>query len=315
MKNLLVTGGAGFIGSHLAEYLLNQGHRVTVLDNLYLGRRENVASFRLNPRFIFLKKDLLDFAETRRIFLKNEYDRVYHLAANSDIGRGAGSHELDLRLNFETTRSVLEAMAAADCPEIVFASTSAIYQPGSAPLAESSGPFFPVSFYGASKLAAEGFISAYSHAHGFRAWIVRFANVVGGRATHGVILNFVRALRKNPKKLAIFFDGRQSKPYIHVSDLINGIEFFTKINRKQLDCVNLGTADQITVRGIARIIAREMNLRPQFRYTGQPGWTGDVKNYRYDLRKIHRLGWQAKLSARQAVERAVKEIVAQESVK
>lgn len=308
-KHILITGGAGFIGSHLADYLLAQGHHISIVDNLYLGSRKNIHHLEENPSFRFYKFDLLNRSKTIKLFLKEKFDIVFHLAANSDIGNGIKDRDLDYRLNLETTKSVLESMVAGNCKKIVLASTSAVYEPSNQPLSEEGPRFLPVSFYGASKLAAEGCVSAYSHAYGIQGWIFRFANVVGGRATHGVTLNFIKALKKNSKELLIFSDGQQLKPYIHVHDLIRGMDFCVRRMKQDVNCINIGVSSRITVNNIAKIIASEMKLNPKFKYTHKPGWPGDVQKYSFDLTKIKKLGWRAKLTSTQAVRKAVKELL------
>lgn len=312
MSKILITGGAGFIGSHLTDALIAQGHQVSVVDNLYLGRLENIKHLQANPRFAFFNLDLRDQKKIKKLFLDEKSDWVYHLAANSDIQRGLANPDLDFSLNLQTTRSVLEAMVASNCKKIVFASTSAVYRPSPKALTEDHGPFLPISLYGATKLSAEAFISSYVNNFGLQAWIIRFANVVGPRATHGILLDFINKLRRNPKILQVLGDGEQLKPYIYVKDLIAAIEFFINHANDDLNWTNVGVVSRIKVKEVASIVAREMKLKPKIKYTGGSiGWAGDVSQYRYNLSKIHRLGWQAHFSSRQAVEKATREILKQ----
>lgn len=306
-KKVLITGGAGFIGSHLADRLIADGHAVVALDNLHLGRRENLAQLETHPRFRFMRRDVLEFDAIRSLFVSERFDRVYHLAANSDIAQGIGNRQLDLDLNFQTTRSVLEGMVAGECREIVFASSSAIYGEASGKLHEDQGPLFPVSFYGASKLSAEAYLSVYAHTFGFKTWIIRFPNVVGERATHGVVLDFINKLRKNAHELEVLGDGNQRKPYLYVKDLVDAIEHFIGHTAETLNYVNVGVETSTMVREIAEIVIQEMKVPATIRYTGGAvGWIGDVPRFEYGLDKIHGLGWKARMCSTEAVRTAVR---------
>ena len=308
-KKLLITGGAGFIGSHLADLLIGK-NEVHVLDNLHLGKEENISHLYQNNRFRFFKQDLMDFEATKKLFSEQKYDRVYHLAANSDISGSLKNRDLDFDLNLQTTRSVLEAMVESGCKEIVFASTSAIYGELKGNISENAGPLFPVSFYGASKLSAEAFISVYVHTYALKAWIVRFPNVVGERTTHGVIHDFILKLRKNPKELEILGDGEQNKPYLYVKDLCSAIEFFISKSDEGINYVNISGEGRTKVKNIAEIVAREMKLNPKFKFTGgRVGWVGDVPEFSYDVSKFHSLGWKTRVDSNQAVEMAVRNIL------
>ncbi len=313
---VLVTGGAGFIGSHLSELLLQKEFQVVGIDNFHLGNQGNLVPLNRSPHYRFQELDVLNQKELNLLFAKEKFDRVYHLAANSDIARGLQERDLDLRLNLKTTTAVLEAMASvkdyAPCKEIVFASTSAIYGDSEHLLHEDFGPLFPVSFYGASKLAAEAFLSAFAHSFGFCAWIVRFPNVVGGRATHGAILDFVKKLEANPEELEVLGNGSQTKPYLYVKELCNAIEFFIGRSKNNLNYVNLGVDSRTTVREIAEIVIAEMGLNAKIKYTGgNVGWVGDVGKFSYDLSKIHKLGWKSSTHSTDAVRLAAREIIAE----
>src|SRR6202047_2005249 len=219
----LVTGGAGFIGSHLCERLLGRGVQVWCVDNLRLGRRRNIAHLAALPAFRFVELDVLDRPALGALFAQARFDAVFHLAANSDIAAGAGDFRLDLELNQLTTVAVLEAMQAHDVKRLFFASTSAIFGETEAVLHEDFAPRKPISFYGASKLAAEAYVSVFAHTFGGRAVVLRFPNVVGERATHGVIHDFLRKLDADRGKLEVLGDGNQSKPYLYVGDLVAAV--------------------------------------------------------------------------------------------
>ena len=193
--NILITGGAGFIGSHLDDALIARRHQLTIVDNLVLGRKENIEHLIGNPNFRFIEADLLDMPKMREIFAEGKFDMVYHLAANSDIQKGGKDPMVDYNLTFNTTFNVLQLLKEFEIKKFFFASTSAIYGETYDVLNEDYGPLKPVSNYGAGKLASEAFISAFSSTYGIQTWITRFPNVVGERFTHGVIYDFIKKLR------------------------------------------------------------------------------------------------------------------------
>lgn len=313
MNNVLVTGGAGFIGSHLADALLLRGCTVTALDNLSLGRRENLQQAMHNPAFTFVEGDILHDETLHGLFREQHFDMVFHLAANSDIARSHADPSIDLNLTFLTTFKVLEAMRLFGVRDLMFASTSAIYgQTGGAEVAEDFGPLFPASHYGAGKLAGEGFIASYVENYGLRAFITRFPNVCGGRTTHGVLHDFIRKLRNNPDELEVLGDGKQAKPYLHVRDLVEAILFVCDHAPGSLNVYNLGVEGQTAVADIARMVIEAMGLHARIRYTGgDRGWVGDVPRFAYKLDKIHKLGWKASMSSDQAVRAAIADILEQ----
>jgi UDP-glucose 4-epimerase len=308
---ILITGGAGFIGSHLSDLLVSRDYAVVALDNLSLGTIKNIDHLLEHEKFVFVKEDLLHLDELKVIFQKNRFDAVFHLAANSDIANSADNPGIDLDNSFMTTWNVLECCRQFHVNQFVFASSSAVYGDIRQNLTEESGPLTPVSYYGAGKLASEGFISAYSHMNNIQSWIVRFPNVVGERATHGVIHDFIVKLKNNPRQLEILGDGRQKKPYLNVKDLVEAMFFIYQEAKDRLNYYNVGVEDQTTVDEIAKIVCEEMRLENvKFIYTGgSTGWKGDVPHYQYDLHKINSLGWKAKYSSPEAVLMAVRSIL------
>jgi UDP-glucose 4-epimerase len=307
---LLITGGAGFIGSHLADALLAEGHEVIAVDNLTLGREKNISHLSNNPSFRFRPLDLLEDAALPGLFAEGRFDAVFHLAANSDIARSHREPDVDRDNTFLTTYAVLKAMRAYGIRQIVFASTSAIYGELRGALREDSGPLFPVSHYGAAKLASEAFIASFAANYGFRAWIVRFPNVIGGRATHGVIHDFIAKLRRQPDVLEVLGDGLQYKPYLHVSDVIAAILTVWKRTSGTVNVFNVGSESRTRVRRIAELVIEEMGLPAAIRCTGGArGWVGDVPEFNYQMERIHALGWRARLSSDEAVRRAIREIL------
>ncbi len=312
-KRYFVTGGAGFIGSHLVDRLLEQGNQVTAYDKLALGRSQWLDEASRHDRFSLVQADMLDSDTLTRTMAG--HDVVCHLGANTDIPGGAADPQLDLKNCTIATSNVLEAMAANDVHKLLFASSAAVY--GESPLnptPEEVGPLLPISPYGAAKLACEGLISAYCHLHDIQAWQFRFANVVGGRMGHGVIYDFVRKLRADPHVLQILGDGQQQKNFFLVEDCVDGMLFaFGHAGGRQCDVFNLGSESSLKVTDVARLVVEEMGLRDvEFRYTGgRRGWPGDVPEYFHDVTKMRKLGWTAKHSATDAVRIAVGRLTAQ----
>lgn len=308
---VLVTGGAGFIGSHLCNALIDRGYRVWCVDNFYLGKESNIEHLKKNHKFHFHKLNVLDRTAMDTLFSKANFDMVFHLAANSDIKRGSADHSVDLNLNFLTTIEILEAMLRYRVKKIFFACTSAIFGKAKEMLYEDYGPLRPISFYGASKLAAEAFISVFVEHYDFKAWVLRFPNVVGDRCTHGVVHDFIMQLKRNPKRLVVLGDGTQSKPYLHVRDLIKGILMVFDKSSDSLAVYHVGNEDSISVRKIAHIVVREMGLsRVAIEYTGgKIGWIGDISSFSYDSSKIKMLGFKPKYNSTQAIHMAVRQIL------
>jgi UDP-glucose 4-epimerase len=303
---ILITGGAGFIGSHLCDTLITEGHSLVVVDNLVLGREENIAHLYPNPNFKFIKGDLLDRDFLGIVFLESQFDIVFHMAANSDIQKGGADPMVDYELTFMTTFNVLQCMKKYQVKQLVFASTSAIYGETSDLLTENYGPLLPVSNYGAGKLASEAYISAFSSTYGIQTWITRFPNVVGERFTHGVIYDFIYKLEKNPNELQVLGNGEQIKPYVYVKDLVSGIIFVWKNSKDRFNVYNLGVDSRTKVKEIAQMVIDAMGLNAKITYTGgDRGWIGDVPEFKYDLSKIHALGWQAKNTSNEAVHIAI----------
>lgn len=304
---ILVTGGAGFIGSHLCDALLERGHVVTVVDNLALGCLENIGHLLQEFSFSFIQEDILNIEAMRDIFRKGRFDMVFHLAANSDIQKGGKDPMVDYDMTFRTTFDILQLMREFEVGKFFFASTSAIYGETSEVLNENFGPLRPVSNYGAGKLASEAFISAFSSTYHVQTWIARFPNVVGERFTHGVIHDFIHKLRKNPSELEVLGNGEQCKPYVYVKDLVSGILFVVEHAKENYNVYMLGTDTRTKVKEIASMVIEEMGLNASIRYTGgDRGWVGDVPEFRYDLTKVNELGWKASYTSNEAVRLAVR---------
>lgn len=311
-SHILVTGAAGFIGSHLVDRLLDNGCNVTGIDNFVRGCRPNLASALDRNRFRLLEADIADVDQYRQTLQKagGTYDTVWHMAANSDIGAGVNNPNVDHRDTFLTTFNTLILARELGIKRFAFASTSAIYGNNPEMLVEDIGPLFPISNYGAMKLASEAMISAAVESFLERAWIFRFPNVIGPRATHGIIYDLLHKLARDRSELEVLGDGSQQKPYLHVSELLDAMQLITERAVEPLNYFNIGPRDEgVTVRSIAEAVLRAAAPQTPIRYTGgSRGWVGDVPRFRYSVAKLAELGWTPALSSAGAVERAVAEI-------
>lgn len=307
---ILVTGAAGFIASNLIPRLLARGDEIAGVDNFFLGKR---AYLHAHPRFAFHEFDLLDLDRVVALMSAFRPERVWHLAANSDISYGTTYTDFDLKGGTLVTYNVLEAMRRADVRELVFSSSGAVYgEPAVMPTPEDYGPILPISLYAASKVACETLITAFAHNYDMRAWIFRFGNIVGPNPTHGVIHDFVLRLRDDPAKLVVLGDGSQAKPYVYVEDCLDGMEFGVAHARASVNCFNLAVDDQTSVREIAQWTIEEMRVNPKVEYGDSPrGWRGDVPYVKLDTRRMTALGWRPRLGSGEAVRRTIREVVEQ----
>lgn len=311
---VLVTGGAGFIGSHLVDTLMKKGGKVAVLDNLSAGSKHNIDSWIRHPNFTFIKGDCLNRQKIRNA-LKN-CELIFHLAANSEVRVGVTNTKIDFEQNIVATYNVLEEMRESKTAKtILFTSTSTVYgEAKSLPTPEDYGPLEPISLYGASKLACEALVSAYCHTFEMRGAVYRFANIVGSRSRHGVIWDFIHKLEKNPNRLEILGDGTQTKSYLTVDDCVDALLFGLEHTHEKVEIYNIGSEDQINVTDIAEIVTEEMDHKNvEFRYTGGVnggrGWIGDVKKMFLDVSKMKKLGWKPKHNSAESVKIATKQIL------
>jgi UDP-glucose 4-epimerase len=315
MKSMtvLVAGGAGFIGSHVVDRLLRTTDAtVRVFDNFSSGREWRLEPHLASQRLSLLRGDLKDLGALTEA--THGVQRVYHFASNPDIAKAMLDPSVDFWEGTYLTQNLLEAIRTAGCEMLLYASGSGVYgDSGQRAVTEDYAPLLPISPYGASKLACEAMIHAYGHMFGLHARIFRFANVVGPRQSHGVAFDFIRHLREDPSALHILGDGTQSKSYIHVDDIVTGIQYFADRDREPYSYYNLATDDYLTVSEIADLVVDTMKLKGvNYHYSGgSRGWKGDVPVVRFDLAKAHGAGWRATRSSADAMRAAVRSMLGQ----
>jgi UDP-glucose 4-epimerase len=302
---VLVTGGAGFIGSHLVDSLLQKNIEVRVIDNLSSGNRENLVLWEDNSNFEFIQADILE--KTSVMKAVSDCEEIYHLAANPEVRATKANCEDHFKQNIQATFQLLEAMRLNDfAKKLVFTSSSTVYgETNVFPTPENYGPTKPISMYGGSKLSCEAIISSYSSMYGFTSIIYRLANVIGPRSNHGVIYDFIQKLRKNPDYLDVLGDGTQSKSYLHINDCVDGILCGAE-SASGVEIYNIGSNDRISVLEIAQIVKEEMDLpNAEIKLTGGVeggrGWKGDVKVMQLDISRLRKKGWKSKYSSSEAV--------------
>ena len=303
---VLVTGGAGFIGSHVVEELVRQGESVIVYDNFSTGFRRHLESWLESGRLQIVEGDILDLPTLTRAM--EGVSTVFHLAANADVRGGIANRDADVQQNIMGTHRVLEAMKAAGVGQIVFTSSATVYgEPDRFPTPEDH-PLVQTSLYGASKLAAEAMIQAYGEYFQIRSYCFRFVSWIGERYSHGVVYDFVNKLRGNPKELEILGDGLQKKSYLHVSDGIRGVFMALERIKGLKNILNLGHVECVSVSEVARIVCEEMGLADvQFRFTGgQRGWLGDSPLVELDISRMQRVGFQPRISIEEGIRRTTR---------
>jgi UDP-glucose 4-epimerase len=313
-ESFFIVGGAGFIGSHFADSLLGDPAvaRVTVFDNMSSGRDWHVAAHLSDPRFSLVKGDVKDLSALKSAM--SGHDTVIHLASNPDIAKAQVQPDVDFYQGTFLTQQVVEAMRQSKPKTILYASGSGVYGDyGERNLREQDAIGLPISTYGASKIAGEALINAYCFMFGLRGRAFRFGNVVGPRQTHGVGFDFVRRLLADPTKLTILGDGRQSKSYIHVEDVIDAVLIAGRTAEPTFDVYNVATGDYITVTEIAELAVDCLGLdrsQVHFIYSGgDRGWKGDIPVVRLATEHIRDLGWRCRRSSREALTAAISAMI------
>ncbi len=306
----LVTGGAGFIGSHVVDSLVAQGKSVRVLDNFSSGREEFLAHHKSTTNVEIFRADLLDPESVKNAM--QGINTVHHLAANPDIRLGTEVTDTDLRQGTVATYNVLEAMRCEGVSRISFASSSAIYGEASImPTPETYGPVKPISLYGASKLASEALITAWCGTFGAKAWVHRFANIVGPRGTHGVIFDFIHKLKNDPTRLEVLGNGLQEKSYMSAEDCVRAMVHLVGNTSEDVNLYNLGTGDTCSVRRIAEIVVEESGLEGvSIEYTGgDRGWAGDVPKTSLDVEYLLSTGFVPEMQSEAAIRHTARALI------
>ncbi|OYR71377.1 NAD-dependent epimerase/dehydratase family protein [Halorubrum ezzemoulense] len=301
-SRVLVTGGAGLVGSHLAADLLDRGATVRVADDLSKGTRDRVPE-----GAAFVEADMTDPDDVARV-VTDDLDVVFHFAAYTDT-----NYDDDRALfeeNTEMTYNVLERMREVGVDRFAFTSSSTVYGEAPRPTPEDYAPLEPISMYGSAKLADEALISTFAHSYGVRSWVFRFANIVGPRQRGNVVPDFIEKLAEDPTELEILGDGRQEKSYMHVSECVDAIRHVVENADAAYNVYNLGTRTTTSVTDIADIVSEELGVDPEYAYTGgDRGWTGDVPKMRLSIEKLAALGWEPSVESDAAVRRSARELI------
>jgi UDP-glucose 4-epimerase len=306
---VVVTGGAGAIGSVLVRQLLDRGREVRVIDNLSGGRREHLPPTE-SGRLSLIEADLRNPGGYEKAF--DGADELWHLAANTDIQKGSKQPRLDLESGVLASFHVLEAARTHGVRRAIYASSSVVYGfPSVFPTPESYGPLEPESLYAAAKLAGEGLFSAYAHTYDFRVHLFRFANIIGPRMTHGVLFDFFAKLERDPRRLEVLGDGRQAKSYLRTEDCVDAMLLATERSDAPVNVFNLGTDDRTSVREIAEKVVAAHGGTARIEYVGGArGWAGDVPQQLLAIDRIRALGWRPRWTSGEAIDRTIAEMVA-----
>jgi len=309
MGLILVSGGAGFIGSHLVDELLRRGFRVRVVDNLSSGSLENVRHNIGNKNFEFVRGDLKNPEDSLKAV--KDVEIVYHLAANPEVKVSTTAPEIHFKENVITTFNLLEVCRKVETvKKFVFASSSTVYGDAKVFPTPENHELKPISVYGASKAACESLTCSYACLYGFKAVSLRYANIIGPRLRHGVVFDFLMKLKRDPNVLKVLGDGTQKKSYLYISDAIEATLLVTDKLTERFETYNIGNEDWITVAEIAEIVSNIAGLNPKIIFTGGTrdgrGWPGDVKYMLLSIEKIKKLGWKPKHTSREAIELTAK---------
>ena len=303
-RRVLVTGGAGFIGTHLVDRLVARGDEVVVVDDCSNGRVDWL------PDDVELYERDLSSTDALEGVLTPSIDLVFHLAASKQVD--ADRPHAQFRTNTAATATVLQAMSESGVSRLAYTSSSTVYGEAPRPTPEDYAPLAPISVYGASKLADEGLLSTYAHSHGFTVWNFRFANIVGSRLRGAVVPDFIEKLRADPDRLTILGNGRQEKSYMHVEDCLDAMCWVIEQTDRPMNTHNLGTRTTTSVNRIADIVSEELGLDPVYEYTGgDRGWVGDVPKMRLSIEKLRAIGWDPTYESDAAIRTATAELAAE----
>src|SRR3989344_6826095 len=308
----LVTGGAGFIGSHIVDRLLKEDHKVLVYDNFSTGKKIFIKHNLKNKNFKLIIGDVLNTKKLTREM--KGIDFVFHMAAHADVRSGFTDHRVDHIQNLEATQSVLEAMHKTGVKKIAFASTSSVYGDAKEHPTPEDYPFESTSLYGATKAACESYIQTYASYYGWNVYIFRFVSFIGERYTHGIIFDILKKVNKNPKILELLSDGTPKKSSVYVDDGVEAMFKVIKLSKEQINIYNIGHDDILTVDQIVDEILKSANIKIQKKYLGgKKGWMGDNNFVHLDNSKLKKLGWKPKLSFKQGIKKTVEYLQSEES--
>jgi len=301
----LITGGAGFIGSHLVDSLISRRNEVVVYDNFSTGRYSFIQHHKDNSEFKLIKGDLLDQDLLNKSL--RGVDFVFHFAAHADVRSGFEDHSVDHVQNLEATQNVLEAMLKNNVKNIAFPSTSSVYGDATVHPTPEDYPFQPTSLYGATKAAAETYIATYASYYDWKAYIFRFVSWIGERYTHGIIYDLMKKLRKNPKELELLSDGTPKKSSLYVKDGVEAIFTILEKSKEPVSIYNLGHNEIINVDQMVNILLDELGIHPTKKYLGgKRGWKGDNDFVHLDATKLMKLGWKPKISIEEGFRKTIK---------
>ena len=304
--NILVTGGAGYIGSHICKRLVKDGNNVVVIDNLSNSSKDALNALFESSLFTFYEFDVNNTFKLRGVFDRHPFDMVFHFAGNSDSRKGEENPYADIENTLQTTLNILEMMRTFDVKKFFFASSSNVYGNAEERLQESRSIMRPISHYGAGKLASEAFVSSFSSLHNFQVWIARFSNTVGPEMYRGVIPDLIRKLKVHPDQLEVYGDGTQCKPYIWIDDLVEGVMCILKNANEDYNAYLVGVDSNVTVERIAQIVMEGLNIHVPIKYNKEYGGNkGDVNKYSYDVTGLRMFGWVPKYTAEEAIRKAV----------
>lgn len=305
MKTVLVTGGAGFIGSALCKRLLAEDCKVVAFDNFSGDSHGYIDDLLPHKNFEMIKVDVNNIEVEELFFKKYKFDTIYHLAANTSIPKGQDDIDVDIRNTFFTTISILQLAVKYNVKKFVFTSSSTIYGLANNSFDEASA-MNPISYYGASKLSCEAFISAFCHRYDIQSWIIRFCNVVGPTAKRGVVSDIKKQVKEGKDVIHLLGDGKQEKPFLYVDDAIDGLLYVVNHAKDRQNTYLIGNGDTISVRRIAEIALEETKHQAYIFFDNATTWSGDVQKYRYDVSKAKQLGWQSKYNSEEAIRKSFK---------
>ena len=304
--NILVTGGAGYIGSHICKRLVEDKHNVVVVDNLSNSSKESLKELYDNSLFTFYEFDVNNTFKLRGVFDRHPFDMVFHFAGNADTRKGEENPYADIENTLQTTLNVLEMMRTFEVKKFFFASSSNVYGNSNERLQLGRTHPHPISHYGAAKLASEAFVSSFSSLHNFQVWIARFSNTVGTEMYRGVVPDLIRKLKVKPDSLEVYGDGTQCKPYIWIDDLVDGVMCLLSKTDEPYNVYQIGVDSNVTVKKIAQIAMEELKIQVPIIYCEDyNGNKGDVNKYSYDVTPLRMLGWTPKYTAEEAIRKAV----------